>query len=54
MLHMRLHLNYNDGVRRCGAHYTDASEGCKAPFRKNLKNFKSLFLMMVLAVSKGL
>ena len=54
MLHIRLHLNYNDGGRRCGAHYTDASESCKAPFRKNLKIFKSLFLMMVLAASRGL
>jgi hypothetical protein len=54
MLNIRLHLNYNDGGRRCGAHYTDASEGCKAPFRKNLKNFKLLFLKMVLAASRGL
>lgn len=54
MLHITLLLNYNDGGRRCGAHYTDASKGCKAPFRKNLKNFKSLFLMMVLAASRGL
>ena len=44
MLHIAPLLNYNDAVRRCGAHYTDALEGCKAPFRKNLKNFKSLFL----------
>ncbi len=35
-------LNYNDGLRRCGAHYTDAPEGCKAPFEKNLKKFKPL------------
>jgi len=44
MLHITLLLNYNDGVRRCGAHYTDAPKGCKAPFGKNLKKFKSLFL----------
>lgn len=53
MLHIRLHLNYNDGVRRRGAHYTDASERCKAPIRKNLKKFKSLFLMEVLAAARG-
>lgn len=54
MLHIRLHLNYNDGVRRCGAHYTDDPEGCKAPFRKKLKKFKPLFPKAVSAASWGL
>ncbi|MGX1124919.1 hypothetical protein AB7M23_001712 [Pseudomonas sp. HLS-6 TE3448] len=42
MLHITLLLNYNDGVRRCGAHNTDAQNGCKALFGKNLKKFKLL------------
>ena len=41
---MRL-LNYNDGVRRCGAHYTDRPWGCKPPFEKNLKKFKPLIYL---------
>jgi hypothetical protein len=35
-------LNYNDGVRRCGAHYTDGPWGCKPLSEKNLKKFKPL------------
>jgi len=42
MLHIVRLLNYNDGLRRCGAHYTDGPKGCKAPFKKNLKKFKPL------------
>ena len=42
MLHIVLHLNYNDGVRRCGAHYTDAPQGCKPP---NQKKFQKIQLV---------
>ncbi|WP_410481083.1 hypothetical protein ACJ70E_22470 [Pseudomonas plecoglossicida] len=44
MLYSVVHLYYNFGVvRRCGAHYTDALEGCKAP---NQKKFKKLNVLI--------
>jgi len=43
MLYSAVHLYYNFGVvRRCGAHYTDALEGCKAP---NQKKFQKIQLV---------
>ena len=41
MLYSVVHLYYNFGVvRRCGAHYTDAPEGCKAPNRKKFQKIQ--------------
>ena len=41
MLYSVVHLYYNFGVvRRCGAHYTDALEGCKAPSRKKIQKIQ--------------
>ena len=41
MLYSVVHLYYNFGVvRRCGAHYTDAPQGCKAPNRKKIQKIQ--------------
>ncbi|QVM90889.1 hypothetical protein JYG34_23265 [Pseudomonas entomophila] len=41
MLYSAVHLYYNFGVvRRCGAHYTDAPDGCKAPERKKFQKIQ--------------
>ena len=41
MLYSVVHLYYNFGVvRRCGAHYTDAPEGCKALNRKKFQKIQ--------------
>ena len=41
MLYSVVHLYYNFGVvRRCGAHYTDAPEGCKAPNPKKIQKIQ--------------
>jgi hypothetical protein len=41
MLYSAVHLYYNFGfVRRCGAHYTDGSEGCKAPNQKKFQKIQ--------------
>ena len=43
MLYSVVHLYYNFGVvRRCGAHYTDAPQGCKPP---NQKKFQKIQLV---------
>ncbi|MFJ4056316.1 hypothetical protein ACIPZC_23095 [Pseudomonas sp. NPDC089743] len=43
MLYSAVHLYYNFGVvRRCGAHYTDAPKGCKAPDQKKIQKFNLL------------
>ncbi len=53
MLYSIVHLYYNFGVvRRCGAHYTDAPQGCKAPNRKKIQKIQlvdstSLFLLFM-------
>ncbi len=53
MLYSVVHLYYNFGVvRRCGAHYTDATQGCKAPNRKKIQKIQlvdsiSLFLLFM-------
>ncbi|MFB4391568.1 MULTISPECIES: hypothetical protein [unclassified Pseudomonas] len=41
MLYNIVHLNYNvGGVRRRGAHYTDAPRGCKPPNRKKFQKIQ--------------
>jgi hypothetical protein len=41
MLYSVVHLYYNFGVvRRCGAHYTDAPDACKAPDRKKIQKIQ--------------
>ncbi|WP_218584567.1 hypothetical protein, partial [Pseudomonas sp. CM25] len=54
MLYSAAHLYYNFGVvRRCGAHYTDALEGCKAPNQKKFQKIQLVDSTGLLPLTRG-
>jgi len=54
MLGSVIRLNSTPAVRRCGAHYTDALEGCKAPDQKKFQKIQLVDSVGLIAASRRL